>query len=210
MRSHLLRAALVALATTLLSAALASSAVAAGSATAPCRGSARLCTANFSLAGGASDKRLTVQLPGTSFVLLAANAKPAFVHGAYRLSAGRFSLGGSVYTVSLDAVEAIPPGSVLSLSFTKPGFGMKCGSNTNGVSFISIHVIGTTTTPGAFSCVRAHLVGALWAAAFRSHRSTRLVNVSGVSYACTLVPTLPQNLQCDGGGTRIKFSGPTG
>jgi hypothetical protein len=209
MRTHSPRWALAALATTIVMASLTSSAAAAGSATATCRGSERLCTATFSLAGGASNKQLRVMLPGTSFVLLSTNATPAFVHGAYRLSAARFSLGGSLYTTILDAVEAIPAGSKLFLTFGTPGSGLKCGSNTNGVSFITIQALGTPVA-GAFSCVRALVVGAIWAATFRSHHSTRSLTVNGVHYACTLVPTLPQNLQCDGGGTRIKFSGPTG
>jgi hypothetical protein len=32
----------------------------------------------------------------------------------------------------------------------------------------------------------------------------------GITFACRLVPRLPQNFVCDGGDLRVRFSGPTG
>lgn len=87
MHSRLLRSAIAALATCMIAGTLAATAGAAGSATATCRGSANLCEATFSLAGGASNKRLTVQIPVTNIRLLGVNATPAYVNGATGSSA---------------------------------------------------------------------------------------------------------------------------
>jgi hypothetical protein len=190
-------------------AVIAAPAGAAGSATANCRGSATFCEATFSLAGGASNKRLTVRLTDTNLKLLAVNATPAFVHGAYRLFGGRFTTGGSVYTVGLDAVQGIPAGAKLIMTFGHPSKGLKCTSNPNGVSFISIVQTGSVR-PGSYSCSEAKAVGAAWLARFKAHQSVQSFTATGIAFRCKLVPTLPQNIQCDGGGLRIKFSGPTG
>jgi hypothetical protein len=190
MHSRLLRSAVAALATCMIAGALASSAGAAGSATATCRGSANLCEATFSLAGGASNKRLTVQIPGTNLRLLAVNATPAYVRGAYRLFGGRFTTGGSVYTVNLDAVDSIPAGARLTMTFGHPSTGLSCAS-IGGISFITIFQTGSV-------------------ARFRAHLSVRTVRAGGITFACRLVARLPQNIECNGGNLRVRFSGPTG
>jgi hypothetical protein len=209
MGSVRLRGTVAALACCGVMAVVAAPAGAAGSSTASCRGSATFCEATFSLAGGASNKRLTVQLTDTNLKLLAVNATPAFVHGAYRLFGGRFTTGGSVYTVGLDAVQGIPAGAKLIMTFGHPLKALRCTNNPNGVSFISILQTGSTR-PGAFSCSEAKAVGAAWLGRFKAHQSVQSFTATGIAFRCKLVPTLPQNIQCDGGGLRVKFSGPTG
>jgi hypothetical protein len=209
MHSRVLRGAVAALATCMIAGALVASAGAAGSATATCRGSANLCEATFSLAGGANNKRLTVQLPGTNLKLLGVNATPAYVHGAYSLFGGRFTTGGSVYTVNLDAVDSIPAGAKLIMTFGHPATGLSCGSIPNGVSFISIFQTGSVR-PGSYSCNEAKALGRAWLAKFKAHLVVRTVTAGGILFRCKLVPRLPQNLECNGGNLRVRFSGPTG
>ncbi|HEV7462196.1 MAG TPA: hypothetical protein VGN78_16805 [Solirubrobacteraceae bacterium] len=208
MHTRLLRGAVAALATCMIAGTLAASAGAAGSATASCRGSANLCEATFSLAGGASNKRLTVQLPGTNLRLLAVNATPAYVRGAYRLFGGRFTTGGSVYTVNLDAVDSIPAGAKLFMTFGHPATGLSCGS-IGGISFITIFQTGSVR-PGSYSCNQARTLALAWLTRFRAHLSVRTVRAAGITFTCKLVPRLPQNLECTGGNLRVRFSGPTG
>jgi hypothetical protein len=199
--------ALLALAACALSLTFAASAQAAGSATASCKGSPNLCEATFSLAGGASDKQLKVQLPGTNLKLLAYNATPAYVHQAYRLSGGRFALGGSEFLVTLNAVDYMPSNARLHLLFGQPGSGRKCGNRP--LPFLTIHTLGVPSA-GAFSCAQAMAAGSAWLARFKAHLAVSTITAKGIRYRCKLVPTLPQNTQCDGGGTRVKFSAPTG
>lgn len=45
--------------------------------------------------------------------------------GAYSLSKGSFSLGGSLYTVTLNAVQSIPRGATLTLKFSSHGKAIK-------------------------------------------------------------------------------------
>jgi hypothetical protein len=208
MHSRLLRSAVAALATCMIAGTLAATAGAAGSATATCRGSANLCEATFSLAGGASNKRLTVQIPGTNLRLLAVNATPAYVRGAYRLFGGHFTTGGSVYTANLDAVSDIPAGARLIMTFGHPSTGLSCAS-IGGISFISIFQTGSVR-PGSYSCNEARSLAFAWVARFRAHLSVRTVRAGGINFACRLVARLPQNIECNGGNLRVRFSGPTG
>jgi hypothetical protein len=209
MQSRFVRAAIAALAACAVTGLLAATATAAGSATATCRGSAKLCEATFSLAGGANNKKLTVQLPGTNLKLLAVNATPAHVQGAYLLFGGRFTTGGSVYTASLDAVDDIPRGAKLILTFGHPSAALGCGSIPRGVSFISIAQTGSVR-PGSFSCSEAKTLGRAWLAKFKAHQSVRTVTAGGITFGCKLVARLPQNIECNGGNLRVRFSGPTG
>jgi hypothetical protein len=207
MNSRHLRWALATLAALAPAATFAATAQAAGSASATCRGTDKLCEAKFSLAGGASNKRLTIRLPDTDLKLLAVNAVPAYVHQAYSLSGGHFALGGSEFIVTLNAVDYMPRGATLRFFFGVPASGLKCGNRP--LAFLTIHTLGAPSM-GAFSCAQARAVAAAWLAAFNAHRSVSSLTVNGIRYGCKLVPTLPQNQQCDGGATRVKFSSPTG
>lgn len=85
-----------------------------------CRGASNSCTAVISLAGGASNEKLRITLSDTDLKLVGRVVKPSSVRGAYSLSKGSYSLGGSLYTVTLNAVQSIPKGSTLTLKFAAP------------------------------------------------------------------------------------------
>lgn len=85
-----------------------------------CRGGGDSCAAVVSLAGGASNLKLRIALSDTDLKLAGRVVKPSSVRGAYSLSHGAYSLGGSLYTVTLNAVQSIPKGSTLTLEFAAP------------------------------------------------------------------------------------------
>jgi hypothetical protein len=174
----------------------------------PCVGSDTMCEAAFSMSGGASNERITVRLPDTNLRLLSVNATPAFVHGAYMLTRGRFSEGGSVYTATLDAVQGMPRNARLTLMFGHPSTALSCGSIPRGVSFITIAQIASLS-PGSFTCSLAKAVGRRWLARFKAHRSVRSFTATGIRWSCRLVPVV-QNQECIGGNFVVRFSGPTG
>jgi hypothetical protein len=209
MTTRTVRRALPLLAGCALLAAGTATAQAAGSASAACRGTETFCEATFSLAGGASEKTLTVRLPGPGLRRIAVNATPAQVHGAYLLTGGRFSAGGTVYTATLDAVQGIPRGARLVLTFGHPVAALRCGNIPNGVSYLSIAQTGSVR-PGSYGCSMARTLGAAWTARFRAHHSVETVTAAGITFSCKLVPRLPQNFVCNGGNLRVRFSGPTG
>jgi hypothetical protein len=175
-----------------------------------CRGSERSCRAVVSLAGGASNELLRVALPGTNLRLISITVRPHWIRGAYSLGRGRYSLGGSLYSVRLNAVRAIPRGARLTLRFESPVRSLACRSITRNVSYISISRLPGRQARGAFSCQQAHAVTQTWALRFRTGLSDRSFRVNDIRYRCTLVARVPQNLRCDGGGTRLRFAGPTG
>lgn len=82
-----------------------------------CKGGSSSCVATVSLAGGASNVKLKIALTDTNLKLVSVTAKPKEVKGAYSLSKGSYSLGGSVYTTTLNAVQSIRKGSTLTLKF---------------------------------------------------------------------------------------------
>jgi hypothetical protein len=201
-------AALATLATASAGALPASSAAKAVSLT--CHGGSSSCTAVVSLAGGASNEKLRIALSDTNLKLVGVVAKPAFVHGAYQLSRGTYSLGGSLYTATLNAVQSIPKGATLTLRFAVPTLARACGSVTKGVAHLAVAKLGSKQGRGLFSCQQANAVSNTWLLRFNAHEQVGSFSVNEVRYSCKLVPTLPQNTQCDGGGTRVKFSAPTG
>lgn len=85
-----------------------------------CKGGASSCRAVVSVAGGASREKLRITLSDTDLKLTSVVAKPKTIKGAYQLYGGKYSLGGSLYTVMLNAVRAIPKGATLTLSFAAP------------------------------------------------------------------------------------------
>jgi hypothetical protein len=85
-----------------------------------CKGGSSSCKAVVSLAGGASRVKLVIALSDTNLKLKGVVAKPKSVKGAYQLTGGKYSLGGSVYTVTLNAVQSIPKGATLTLTFKAP------------------------------------------------------------------------------------------
>jgi hypothetical protein len=82
-----------------------------------CKGGSSSCVATVNLAGGASNVKLKIALTDTNLKLVSVTAKPKEVKGAYSLSKGTYSLGGSVYTTTLNAVQSIRKGATLTLKF---------------------------------------------------------------------------------------------
>jgi hypothetical protein len=177
----------------------------------PCRGGGKSCTAVVSLAGGASNEKLRIALSDTNFKLVGVVAKPAFIHGAYMLSDPTYSLGGSLYTATLNAVQSIPKGATLTLQFAAPAQALACKSVTAGISHLTIaKKIGFKQSRGAYGCQQANAVSNTWALRFEAHEQVQGFSVNDINYSCKLVPVLPENTQCDGGGARVKFAAPTG
>jgi hypothetical protein len=87
--------------------------------TVKCRGSERACSTTVSLAGGASNKLVSIELPGTSWRNPTVSVTPASSRGAYSISRARFASGGSEYRFTLNAVRGNPRGSHLTLKFRK-------------------------------------------------------------------------------------------
>jgi hypothetical protein len=187
--------------------AIPAGASAAGSATARCTGGATTCTATFSLAGGASNKRLTVELPGTNLKLVSHSVTPHWVAGAYSLSRGAYSLGGSVYTTTLNAVQSIPRGAKLKLSFAVEQQSLNCGGIHTGVGYLTIERAGATQARGAFGCPQAADVADTFLLRFRAGEGANF-SVNDIRYVCKLIARVPQNMQCTGGGTVVRFNLP--
>jgi hypothetical protein len=176
-----------------------------------CKGSDSACAAVVSLAGGASNVKLVVQLPGTNLKLASKTVKPSSNRGAYSLSKGTYSLGGSVYTATLNAVQSIRKGATLTLRFATPaGSSMSCKSVTKIITNLSIAKQGSKQGKGLFSCQQANAVTNTWALRFNARESVQAFSVNDVRYRCGVIPSVRQNLQCTGGGTAIRFAGPTG
>ena len=86
-----------------------------------CRGGGDSCRARVSLAGGASNKRVTIELPDTDLRLVSVRPNRRSLRGAYGLFGQRLRSGGSQYLVRLNAVQSIPPGSDLIFTFRASG-----------------------------------------------------------------------------------------
>ena len=82
-----------------------------------CTGGVESCRARVSLAGGASNRTVIIQLPGTNFRLASVRPNRNSLIGAYGLSGHRLSPSGSEYSVTLNAVQTIPRGSFLVFRF---------------------------------------------------------------------------------------------
>ncbi len=112
--------ALTAVALALAGASVSPAAAAAKTVSVTCRGGGNSCNAIVGVAGGASNEKLRIALSDTDLMLVGVVAKPASIRRAYHLSRGSYSLGGSLYTVTLNAVKAIPRGATLTLRFAAP------------------------------------------------------------------------------------------
>lgn len=174
-----------------------------------CRGDESICTAKVNLGGGASNENLFVELPGTELKLVAQNVNPDWLNGAYSLTRGRYTTGGSVYTAKLNAVESIPRRGVLFLTFAHRDTWLDCGGIRTGVGYLTITSLTETPTK-AFGCPQAARVATTWLGRFNRGQSVARFTANGTSYRCRVIPSLPVNMQCVGGRTSVMFSGPTG
>jgi pimeloyl-ACP methyl ester carboxylesterase len=90
-------------------------------ATVRCRGGRDSCRARVSLAGGASDKRVTIELSDTDLRLTSVRPNRRSLRGDYGLFDQRLRRGGSEYAFGLNAVQSTPRGSNLLLTFRAHG-----------------------------------------------------------------------------------------
>ena len=100
-----------------LAAVLALPAGAAKTQTVSCKGTADFCGATVSIAGGASNKVVTVNLTDTNFRRIAVRVIPGQSKGAFNISKASFRLGGSQYRFTLNAVQSNPKGARIILLF---------------------------------------------------------------------------------------------
>ncbi len=88
-----------------------------GSSTVRCRGESEGCTARVSLTGGASNKRVTIELTDTDLRLVSEKPNRRSLIGSYGLSRHVLREGGSEYVFTLNAVQGIPANSYLTFRF---------------------------------------------------------------------------------------------
>ena len=82
-----------------------------------CVGTGDFCGATVTIAGGASNRHVTVHLTDTDLRLVAVRAIPASSRGAFSITHPSYRLGGSVARFTLNAVKANPPGARIILLF---------------------------------------------------------------------------------------------
>jgi hypothetical protein len=90
---------------------------AAGKQTVKCVGNGWFCGATVSLAGGASNKQVTINLTDTDFVRAQVRVTPGSSRGAFSITKASFAQGGSVYRFTLNAVKANPKNAKIILLF---------------------------------------------------------------------------------------------
>jgi len=91
----------------------------AGASNAPirCVGTADFCGASVSIAGGASNRPVTINLTGTDFSRVGVRVLPQSSKGAFSISKAAFRTGGSQYRFTLNAVRGNPRGARIILLF---------------------------------------------------------------------------------------------
>ena len=85
-----------------------------------CRSVGGACRAKVRLAGGASNKKVTVRLPDAGLRLASVRPNRGSLRGTYGLGQSRMRGGGSRYEFRLDAAQTTPRGSRLELTFRTP------------------------------------------------------------------------------------------
>ena len=69
------------------------------------------------IGGGASNRKVVVQLPGTDMALASVAPSSPSLAGAYAISGQKLRTGGSEYVFTLSADQATPAGSYLQIGF---------------------------------------------------------------------------------------------
>lgn len=82
-----------------------------------CIGNGDFCGATVSIAGGASNRVVTILLTDTNFKRVGVRVIPAASKGAFSISRASFRLGGSEYRFTLNAVRANPRNARILLLF---------------------------------------------------------------------------------------------
>lgn len=94
-----------------------SSAGAASSSAVKCVGTGDFCGATVSIAGGASNRVVTINLTDTNFKRIGVRVFPSASKGAFSITNASFMTGGSVYRFTLNAVKSNPKGARIVLLF---------------------------------------------------------------------------------------------
>jgi hypothetical protein len=84
-----------------------------------CVGTATRCHAHVSIAGGASNKRLVVNLPSKGMRLVSVRPSRPDLRDGYMITKPRMRKNGHQYAFTLNAGEAAPRGSYLTLNFAR-------------------------------------------------------------------------------------------
>lgn len=100
--------------------ATASTSTTAAAKTIPCVGAEEACSVKVPLGGGAAAERIAIELTGTNMGPPSIEVDPEY-EGAYDISDAEFTTGGSIYAFTLDAVESIPEGVNLEMTFAQKG-----------------------------------------------------------------------------------------
>jgi hypothetical protein len=82
-----------------------------------CVGTADFCGATVSIAGGASNRVVTINLTGTNFRRAGVRVIPSSSRGAFSITRTSFRLGGSQFRFTLNAVRSNPRRSRIILLF---------------------------------------------------------------------------------------------
>ena len=82
-----------------------------------CKGNAEDCVAKVPIGGGASNRKVVVQLPDTNMALASVTPNRSSLEGAYSISNQKLRTGGSEYVFTLSAVQGTPAGSYLKVAF---------------------------------------------------------------------------------------------
>jgi hypothetical protein len=90
---------------------------AAGSQTVKCIGNGDFCGVTIGIAGGASNKVITVNLTDTNFRRVGVRVTPPASKGAFGISKASFQKGGSQYKFTLNAVKSNPKAARIILLF---------------------------------------------------------------------------------------------
>lgn len=83
-----------------------------------CMGAEEACSVKVPIGGGASNERIAVELTGTNMDEPTVDIDPEYAD-SYSIGDARFTTGGSVYEFTLNAVESIPEGTVMELTFAQ-------------------------------------------------------------------------------------------
>lgn len=84
----------------------------------PCVGAEEACSAKVPLGGGAAARTVQIELTGTNMGEPKTTVEKQY-EGAYDITNAKFTTGGSIYEFTLDAVESIPEGVNLEMTFAQ-------------------------------------------------------------------------------------------
>jgi hypothetical protein len=98
-------------------AALTDGSAGAANQTVKCLGNGDFCGATVSIAGGASNRVVTINLTDTDLKRVGLRVIPTSSRGAFNISKASFRLGGSQYRFTLNAVQSNPRGARIILLF---------------------------------------------------------------------------------------------